>query len=122
MKLFPYGHAGHPQWIMAAGLVLAQLRAQMALHGYASAPTLGLLYITDHYADAAQEIRTLCLGLEVQGFLTRPSGVRVWTKPEPGFADAVKDALGVRAWVEARPLPVLPEKPGGIFPPEMARA
>ena len=56
MKRFPYGHATHPQWPMAAGLVLAQLRAQMALHGYASSPTLGLLYITDHYAGAAQEI------------------------------------------------------------------
>ncbi len=56
MKLFPYGHATHPQWGMAAALVLAQLRAQMALPGYASAPTLGLLYVTDHYADAAQEI------------------------------------------------------------------
>ncbi|NMM14838.1 MAG: hypothetical protein HHJ17_15050 [Rhodoferax sp.] len=56
MKLFPYGHATHPQWQMAAGLVLAQLRAQMALHGYASAPTLALLYITDHYAEQAQDI------------------------------------------------------------------
>lgn len=56
MKLFPYGHATHPQWPMAAGLVLAQVRAQMALHGYASAPTLALLYITDHYAAQAQEI------------------------------------------------------------------
>lgn len=56
MKLFPFGHATHPQWIMAAGLVLAQVRAQMALHGYARAPTLALLYITDHYAGAAQEI------------------------------------------------------------------
>ena len=56
MQLFPYGHATHPQWLMAAGLVLAQLRAQMALHGYAKAPTLALLYITDHYAGAAQEI------------------------------------------------------------------
>src|SRR4051812_7256991 len=41
---------------MAAGLVLAQLRAQMALPDYASAPTLGLLYITDHYAPQAQDI------------------------------------------------------------------
>ena len=41
---------------MAAGLVLAQLRAQMALPGYASTPTLALLYVTDHYAGAAQEI------------------------------------------------------------------
>ena len=56
MKLFPYGHATHPQWPMAAGLVLAQLRAHMALPGYATAPTLGLLYITDHYAAHAQHI------------------------------------------------------------------
>lgn len=56
MKLFPYAHATHPQWPMAAALVLAQLRAQMALHGYANAPTLALLYITDRYADVAQDI------------------------------------------------------------------
>lgn len=56
MKLFPFGHATHPQWQMAAGLVLAQLRAQMALPSYASSPTLALLYITDHYAHAAQDI------------------------------------------------------------------
>ena len=56
MKLFPYGHAAHPQWRMAAALVLAQVRAKMALHAYASAPALALLYITDHYADQAQDI------------------------------------------------------------------
>ena len=56
MKLFPYGHAAHPQWPLAAALVLAQLRAQMALPSYANAPTLGLLYVTDHYAAHAQEI------------------------------------------------------------------
>ena len=41
---------------MAAGLVLAQLRAQVALGEAASNPTLALLYITDHYAGAAKEI------------------------------------------------------------------
>ena len=56
MKLFPYAHATHPQWQMAAALVLAQLRAQMALHGYASNPSLALLYITDHYASQAEDI------------------------------------------------------------------
>jgi small ligand-binding sensory domain FIST len=56
MKLFPYAHATHPQWPMAAALVLAQLRAHMSLPGYASAPTLALLYITDHFAASAQEI------------------------------------------------------------------
>ncbi len=56
MKLFPFGHATHPQWEMGAGLVLAQLRAQMALPEYASTPSLGLLYLTDHYAPQAQDI------------------------------------------------------------------
>lgn len=53
MKLFPNAHATHPQWRMAAALALAQLKAQMALPQYAAAPSLGLLYITDHYADDA---------------------------------------------------------------------
>ncbi|WP_439589410.1 FIST signal transduction protein [Hydrogenophaga sp.] len=56
MKLFPYAHATHPQWRMAAALVLAQLRAQMALPDFAATPSLALLYITDHYADEAQAI------------------------------------------------------------------
>ena len=56
MQLFPYGHATHPQWLMAAALVLAQVRAQMALHGYASSPTLALLYVTDRYAPFAKDI------------------------------------------------------------------
>jgi small ligand-binding sensory domain FIST len=56
MKLFPYAHATHPQWQLAALLVLAQLRSQMALTAYASGATLALIYITDHYADDAQDI------------------------------------------------------------------
>jgi small ligand-binding sensory domain FIST len=56
MKQVPSGHATHPQWRMAAGLAMAQLRAQMALSGFATAPRLGLLYITDHFAPEAQAI------------------------------------------------------------------
>lgn len=60
MKLFPNAHATHPQWRMAAALVLAQLQAQMAQPQYARKPTLGLLYITDHYvADAVALLRYL---------------------------------------------------------------
>ena len=51
MTPFPFAHATHPQWAMAAALVLAQLRAQCQ-----SAPPLGVLYITDHYAVHAQEL------------------------------------------------------------------
>lgn len=56
MMLFPHAHATHPQWPGAAVLVLAQLRACLASPAYASAPTLALLYITDHYANDAQDI------------------------------------------------------------------
>ena len=41
---------------MAAGLVIAQLRAQMTLPGLAPHPRLGLLYITDAYANEAEPI------------------------------------------------------------------
>jgi len=56
MKLFPYGHATHPEWRMAAAQVLAQVRGQLARPDFASAPTLALLYITDHYAEQARDI------------------------------------------------------------------
>lgn len=56
MKLFPNAHATHPQWRMAAALVLAQLQAQMAQPEYARRPSLGLLYITDHFVDAADAL------------------------------------------------------------------
>ncbi|MBK7002250.1 MAG: FIST C-terminal domain-containing protein [Rhodoferax sp.] len=55
MAPFPYAHATHPQWQIATELVLVQLRAQMA-QNTAAKPTLGLLYITDHFASCAQEI------------------------------------------------------------------
>ena len=56
MKLFPCGHATHADWREASAQVLAQLRAQMQLPSHASVPTLGLLYITDHYAADAQHL------------------------------------------------------------------
>jgi len=56
MTVFSYAHATHPQWEMACTLVLAQLRGQMSSSLHAVTPTLALLYITDHYADQAQDI------------------------------------------------------------------
>ncbi len=41
---------------MAAGLVVAQLRAQMALSEHADQPPLAIVYFTDHYADEAQDL------------------------------------------------------------------
>lgn len=56
MKPFSFAHATHPQWRMAAGLVVAQLRAQMSLPAHAAKPSLAIVYFTDHYADAAQDL------------------------------------------------------------------
>ena len=56
MQLFPLGHASHAQWRSAADTALAMLQAQLRDPHYASAPTLGLLYITDHYAGEAQAL------------------------------------------------------------------
>ena len=53
---FVLAHATHPQWRMAAGLVLAQLRARLALPDAGECPTLALLYITDDYAEEADEL------------------------------------------------------------------
>lgn len=64
MKRYPHAHATHPQWRMAAAMVVAQLRAQMALPDHAAQPSLGLLYITDHYADEASAILE-CLSAEL---------------------------------------------------------
>ena len=47
---------------MAASLVLAQLRAQLAASEGADSPSLALLYITDHYATAAQDILDFLTG------------------------------------------------------------
>jgi small ligand-binding sensory domain FIST len=56
MGRFALAHATHPQWRMAAALVLAQLRAQLAGPGALQAPGLALLYLTDAYADEAADI------------------------------------------------------------------
>ena len=68
MRRFLHAHATHPQWRMAAQLVGAQLRAQIsqaeAAHRHplrAAEPGLawlGLVYLTDYYADSAADLMT----------------------------------------------------------------
>lgn len=53
MTPFACAHATHPDWRMALGLVLAQLEPQVA--GRAGF-TLGWIYLTDHYAGAAEAV------------------------------------------------------------------
>ncbi|MBU3738114.1 MAG: hypothetical protein FGM55_04070, partial [Rhodoferax sp.] len=56
MPPFPYGHATHPQWPVAAAMVLAQVRAQLQGQPGADPPRLALLYITDHFAPHARAL------------------------------------------------------------------
>ena len=113
MNLFPFGHATHPQWPMAAGLVIAQMRAQMTLPGHAAQPPLGLLYITDYYAsDAALILAHLQQELPMVKDWAGTVGVGVAANnaeyfDEPGMALMLCDlpAHHYRVFSGAQPLP-----------------
>ncbi len=50
MNRFLHGHATHPDWRIALALAATQIEAQRHVPGTAAAPTLGWVYLTDHYA------------------------------------------------------------------------
>ena len=56
MKLFLNAHATHPDWRMALALAGAQIEAQRRDALYAQSPTLGWVYLTDHYAGEAEAL------------------------------------------------------------------
>ena len=98
---------------MAAGLVIAQLRAQMTLPGHAAQPPLGLLYITDYYAsDAALILAHLQQELPMVKDWAGTVGVGVAANnaeyfDEPGMALMLCDlpAHQYRVFSGAQPLP-----------------
>ncbi len=56
MKLFLHAHATHPEASTALALAAAQIEAQRLAPGRACAPTLGWLYLTDHFAGRAEAL------------------------------------------------------------------
>lgn len=57
MAPFLLGHATHPDWRTALALTAAQIDAQSAARPEgAAAPTLGLVYLSDHLASHAQDL------------------------------------------------------------------
>ncbi|KNZ34048.1 MAG: hypothetical protein AD742_00995 [Methylibium sp. NZG] len=56
MKKFLHAHATHPDAHMALALAAAQIDAQRQQPGHASEPTLGWLYLTDHFAGRASAL------------------------------------------------------------------
>lgn len=58
MKTFLQAHASHPDPAKALASAGAQIEAQRRLPGRAAHPTLGWLYLTDHYAAQAEALLT----------------------------------------------------------------
>lgn len=56
MKTFLQAHASHPEADKALAVAGAQIEAQRRLPGRATHPTLGWLYLTDHYATRAESL------------------------------------------------------------------
>ena len=56
MKLFLHAHATHPDWRAALALAQVQLEAQHRRPDHIEVPTLGWLYLTDHYAAQAEAL------------------------------------------------------------------
>lgn len=56
MKLFLHAHATHPDAHLALALAAAQIEAQRGRDDAVAQPTLGWLYLTDHFADRAEAL------------------------------------------------------------------
>ena len=56
MKRFLHAHATHPDWRFALSLATAQLEAQRVLPEHIDSPTLGWVYLSDHYGAAAEAL------------------------------------------------------------------
>jgi small ligand-binding sensory domain FIST len=56
MKPFLHAHALHPDWRVALAQAVSKIEAQSRQPGAITAPTLGWLYITDHFAAHAESL------------------------------------------------------------------
>jgi small ligand-binding sensory domain FIST len=111
MKLFLHAHATHPDAHMALALAAAQIEAQRQEPGRAGAPTLGWLYITDHYAARAEallaEARQRWPGVAWVGAVgvgIAANGVEYFDKPALSLMLAELPREQFRVFSGARPL------------------
>src|SRR5688500_12394636 len=56
MKLFLHAHATHPDPHLALALAAAQIEGQRGRADAVAQPTLGWLYLTDHFAERAEHL------------------------------------------------------------------
>jgi small ligand-binding sensory domain FIST len=110
MQRFALGHATHPDWRIALGLAAAQADAQLGAAG-AGTPTLGWVYVTDHYAAHAvallAELRRRWPGTAWVGSVgvgVAASGVEYFDEPALVLMLAALPAAQFRVFSGARPL------------------
>jgi small ligand-binding sensory domain FIST len=102
MRRFLHGHAAHADWRTALARATAQIEAQAHESDSGTTPTLGWVYVTDHYANAAPALLA-----ELQG---RWPGVS-WT----GSCGVGVSASGVEAFDQPALSLLLGELPGDAF-------
>jgi small ligand-binding sensory domain FIST len=110
MNRFLHGHATHPDWRTALALAGAQIDAQRAA-GPAGSPTLGWVYLTDHFAPHAgpmlAELRTRWPGVQwvgASGGGIAASGVEYFDEPALALMLAELPRERFRVFSGAHPL------------------
>jgi small ligand-binding sensory domain FIST len=113
MKLFPHGHATHPDWRMAFDLAAAQVEALSLREDYADEPTVGILYFTEPYAAHAEALlaaareRFVCVQHWVGSVAigVAASGVEYFDEPALTLMLADLPLGSFRLFSGSRPLP-----------------
>jgi len=111
MNRFLHGHATHPDWRIALALAAAQIDAQRREPGTVASPTLGWVYLTDHYAAQAgallAELGQRWPGVEwvgATGVGVAASGVEYFDEPALSLMLADLAPTQFRVFSGARPL------------------
>ncbi|HEX6704320.1 MAG TPA: FIST N-terminal domain-containing protein [Albitalea sp.] len=115
MKRFLDAHATHPDAHMALAMAAAQVEAQRGRDGHVDAPTLGWLYLTDHFAGAAEALlddaRTRWPGVAWVGAVgvgISANGIEYIDEPALSLMLADLPRAQFRIFSGVRPLPVGP--------------
>lgn len=111
MKRFLHAHATHPDWRMALALTAAQIEAQRRDPDHVQQPSLGWVYLTDHYAAEAElllaELRQRWPGVSWVGAVgvgIAANGVEYVEEPALALMLSDLPASRFRVFSGARPL------------------
>jgi small ligand-binding sensory domain FIST len=114
MKRFLHAHAMHPDWRVALAQAHSHLQAQLDAQDHPGTPSLGWLYLTDHYASDAEallaDVRSRWPGVTWIGAVgvgIAASGVEYFDEPALALMLADLAPAQFRVFSGARPLAAL---------------